>query len=144
MKRFTRNALLVANEVLNDPALADVVRPIYPQIPCHPDYKLAENLSWVGGVLTFRFLDPALNERGALNSFIEIALAVARQHRVSLTKGVSFGFSLPRISAAAAMSESSPPFLRLSVGDRSRNETTALAMALREAFVEFTHAARTY
>ena len=49
------------------------------------------------------------------------------------------GFSLPRISAATAMAENSPPFLRLSVGDRSYNETTMLATALIEAFRRYIH-----
>jgi cystathionine beta-lyase/cystathionine gamma-synthase len=106
----------------------------------HPDRELASKFNSTGGLMTFEFDDASLMQRDSLNSFIETALSTAKEMGVSLTKGVSFGFSLPRISAAAAMAENAPPFLRLSVGDRSHDETMLLASALAEAFKKYIQA----
>ncbi|MCR4342302.1 MAG: pyridoxal-phosphate dependent enzyme [Patescibacteria group bacterium] len=139
MRRMSRNAILISNAINRDNELSRVVRVHYPNLKSHPDYALAERFNSVGGLVTFTFTDPFLNQRDSLNSFIETALSVAKKYGISLTKGVSFGFSLPRISAATAMAENSPPFLRLSAGDRSYNETTLLADALIEAFRNYIH-----
>jgi cystathionine beta-lyase/cystathionine gamma-synthase len=132
MGRFSRNAQLVGNLIESDNELSGKVIPYFPLLSSHQDYEVARKCESVGGLITFSFVDPYLNQRDSLNSFIEIALTVAKKHRVSLTKGVSFGFSIPRISAA--MAENSPPFLRLSAGDRSYTETVLLAEALIIAF----------
>ena len=139
MRRMSRNAILISNAINQDPELAQTMQAHYPILKSHPDHVLAKKFNSVGGLMTFTFNNPTLNQRDSLNSFIETALVVAKKHSVSLTKGVSFGFSLPRISAATAMAENSPPFLRLSVGDRSYNETTMLATALIEAFRRYIH-----
>jgi len=140
MRRFARNSLLVGDVIENDQELEGQVSVSYPMRESHPDHELARRFNSTGGLMTFEFKDEALKQRDSLNSFIETALRVAKEMEVSLTKGVSFGFSLPRISAAAAMAENSPPFLRLSVGDRSYNETKLLADALRKAFKEYIQA----
>lgn len=137
MRRFTRNAQDVGEFVLNDDSLKNIVEPHFPKLQNHPDAELSNQFESVGGVMSFTFCDAALNQRDSLNSFIEVLLAVAREQGVSITKGVSFGFSIPRISAAAAMAENAPPFLRLSVGDRSLQETQLLCIALKEAFIRY-------
>lgn len=134
MKRFTRNAVLIGNRIAEDEEVSREVKVHFPLLENHPDHELAGRFNSIGGLMTFTFQNPYLNQRDALNSFIEIALAVAKEYGVSLTKGVSFGFSIPRISAAAAMAENAPPFLRLSTGDRSYEETQLLTTALIEAF----------
>lgn len=134
MRRMSRNANLIGNAINQDHELTQTMQVHYPMLNSHPDHVLAKKFNSVGGLMTFTFNNPALNQRDSLNSFIETALVIAKRHSVSLTKGVSFGFSLPRISAASAMAENSPPFLRLSVGDRSYDETILLATALIEAF----------
>lgn len=134
MGRFSRNAQIVGNLIESDSELSRKVVPHFPHLASHKDYEVAKRYKSVGGLITFSFLDPYLNQRDSLNSFIEIALTITKRHGISLTKGVSFGFSIPRISAATAMAENSPPFLRLSVGDRSYDETILLTKALIEAF----------
>lgn len=134
MKRFSRNAALVGRMISEDVQVSAEVKPIFPLLETHLDYDLARRFNSVGGVITFKFESPELNGRDALNRFIELALTVAKDYQISLTKGVSFGFSIPRISAAAAMAETIQPFLRLSVGDRSYQETQLLATALVESF----------
>ena len=77
-----------------------------------------------------------MNERNSLNKFIDIALSISKKQGVSLIKGLSFGFSLPRIFVSSARPENNNalPYLRLSVGDRSYYETKLLADVLLEAF----------
>jgi len=134
MMRFVRNARIVGMLIESDKELTKHLSPHFPSLSSHEDFLVAQHYESIGGIITFSFNDPYLNQRDSLNSFIEIALVTAKEHGVSLTKGVSFGFSIPRISAATAMAENSPPFLRLSVGDRSYDETVLLANALIAAF----------
>ncbi len=138
MRRIARNALLISKMIHEDEQLAQSMEVHYPMFESHQDYALAEKYDSVGGIITFTFNNPDLNQRDSLNSFIENTLITAKRHGISLTKGVSFGFSLPRISAAAAMAENAPPFLRLWVGDRSYDETRLLATAIIDAFKEYT------
>jgi len=139
MARFTRNAHIVGTLIESDKELQEQLLPKFPNLPTHQDYQLAQQFESIGGIITFSFTDPYLNQRDSLNSFIEIALVTAKKYGVSLTKGVSFGFSIPRISAATAMAENSPLFLRLSVGDRSYDETVLLTHALIAAFKVYRH-----
>lgn len=134
MMRFSRNARIIGELIEADLELKGKLIPHFPGLVSHQDNHIAKRYESVGGLITFSFTDPLLNQRDSLNSFIEIALKVAKEQKVSLTKGVSFGFSLPRISAASAMAENSPPFLRLSAGDRSYIETVLLGQALITAF----------
>jgi molybdopterin-biosynthesis enzyme MoeA-like protein len=65
---------------------------------------------------------------------LERALAAALQKRgLYVTKSVSFGFSPPRISAAASMAESEPPFLRVYVGDLGPAQADLLAEVMADA-----------
>lgn len=134
MVRFSRNARIIGELIEADPELKGKLVPHFPGLTSHQDNHIAMKYASVGGVITFSFTDPSLNQRDSLNSFIEVALKATKEYNVSLTKGVSFGFSLPRISAASAMAENSPPFLRLSTGDRSYAETVLLGQALIAAF----------
>jgi threonine dehydratase len=127
MSRMGRNAQIVGQMVENSSDINQDFHAIYPKLKGHSDYKTACKFDSVGGLITFAFTDESLNQRESLNSLIEIILATAKDNGLSITKGVSFGFSIPRISAAAAMAENAIPFLRLSVGDRSISETRLLA-----------------
>ena len=134
MIRFSRNARVIGELIETDRELKNKLIPHFPGLASHQDNLGAKRYESVGGIMTFSFADHFLNQRDSLNSFIEIALKVTKEYKVSLTKGVSFGFSIPRISAASAMAENLPPFLRLSTGDRSYAETVLLAQALITAF----------
>ena len=137
MKRFTRNSILIANEFNNDEFLKENLTINFPGIPTHPDYELSQQFDSVGGIVTFSFSNDSHNQREALNRLIDYVLLSCKGIGASLTKGVSFGFSLPRISAASALAESCPPFLRLSVGDRSLKETQLLVEGLKNGFKMF-------
>lgn len=135
MRRMTRNAILIGDHI--EEFAGDVVAAVFPGLPSHPGYALGSRFAHLGGVMTFEFLDAGLNSQDALNAFIERAIRHAERKDVPLTRGVSFGFSAPRLSAASAMAEGLPPFLRLSVGDQSNAATLLLAHVLATSFVDF-------
>ncbi|URQ80160.1 hypothetical protein [Xanthomonas oryzae] len=57
---------------------------------------------------------------------IELIINSCRTAGVSITKGVSFGFGVTRISAAAAIAESTDPFLRFSMGEETSEQLEQL------------------
>lgn len=104
----------------------------YPGLPDHPDYALAARIGRSGSNVTVL----PLAERGSrdrLEPVVDEAIRRARQSGVPLVKGVSFGFSTSRLSAASAMAEGTPPFLRLAVGLCDPDTAEALAQALLDA-----------
>lgn len=86
-----------------------------------------------GAIVTLEFSNPGLNNRQFLDALIEAMLHTCRHANVGLTKGVSFGFSTTRISAAAAMADQTDPFLRISVGDEEPEDIVRLTDALLNA-----------
>lgn len=132
MKRFTRNALLVTEKLKSIPLLKDNLEVIFPLDNDHKDNKIAQKYDFIWWIVTFKFNNEYLNQRESLNSCIVRIIEVAKDKKISITKWLSFGFSLPRISAAAAMNELDPPFLRLSVWDRSEKEIEVVIEAIAE------------
>jgi threonine dehydratase len=132
--RIGRNAEFIARRLAADPAVARLARVVHPLLPSHPDQLLAEGLGCGGGCVTFDFLHKGDSHRDQLESLIETVLGAAAATRVQLAKGVSFGFTQPRISAAASMSESEPPFLRLYAGDLSHPQCEGLCEVIAAGF----------
>lgn len=133
MLRIAGNALRVATRLHDDPAVRAAGQMSYPGHDSHPDVEIARTLPYAGGCVTFLFHDAGRNHRDELEPLLDHVLAKARGWGLHLTKGVSFGFSVPRISAAASMAESEPPFLRLYVGDRGGEQVDLLAEAMAHA-----------
>jgi cystathionine beta-lyase/cystathionine gamma-synthase len=111
-----------------------VIEPVHPSQQSHPDHADAQSYPHLGGVLVFRFANPRLNRRRPLEEFIDLLIVRAREANLTLTAGVSFGFSVPRIGAAWSSFEADEAFLRLSAGIDSR-----LAAALGRLVVECAH-----
>jgi hypothetical protein len=91
-----------------------------------------------GGLVTLFFKEEGFNNRDRLEGFIELLLRESREHGVALTKGVSFGFGVTRVSAASAMAENSDPFLRFSVGEESVEEMERLCQAVVRSLLIYT------
>jgi len=75
-----------------------------------------------------------------LESFIDVVMHAARAAQLPLTTGVSFGFRIPRISAAWSDYNPGAAFLRLSAGvcpDRAAQ----LGVLIARCASEFTAAA---
>ena len=92
------------------------IEAVFPRIASHSDHRQTACYPHCGGLLTFRFSDQRLNRRGPLESFIDVVMHAARAAQLPLTTGVSFGFRIPRISAAWSDYNPGAAFLRLSAG----------------------------
>jgi cystathionine beta-lyase/cystathionine gamma-synthase len=131
-----RAALQVARE-LNERLECESFEVTFPGLDRHPDYHLARRIGRTGSCVTLAPLDAELG-RDQLDPIVDAAIREARLRRVPLVKGVSFGFSTSRLSAAAAMAEGAAPFLRLAVGPLGVDAATQLAEVLRAAVEETT------
>jgi threonine dehydratase len=119
IQRIETNAAFLASEFVRNPTISASMRVIHPSLPSHPDANIAAALGRYGGCVTFKLSSSPEDHKDQLEALIDLILHEARIHNVPITKGVSFGFSFCRISAASSMAENDPPFLRLSVGDNS-------------------------
>lgn len=137
MARIDHNAEKIAESLEADDVTRQVVDVVYAGSKQHPDYGVVSGRLFRGGCVTFRVLNKRFNTREHLNLFIKKVLDLAKEEGVYLTKGVSFGFLAPRISAAAAMAESIEPFLRIYAGAQNDNQTEGLVEVLKKAFSWF-------
>jgi threonine dehydratase len=135
MSRISANALRTASRLIDDKAVNDEGVVYYAGHDSHPDVAAARKLAYTGGCVTFVFHEPGRNHHSELDALIDHMLAIARQSDLQLTKGVSFGFSVPRVSAAASMAESERPFLRLYAGDRGLDQADLLAEITANAII---------
>lgn len=132
MRRIGDGARRIAALLSADPRVQAAGQVCHPSLPDHPDAAVARDLGFAGGCVTFLFHDPDHNTKDGLNAVIDRAIERARLSGAQLTKGASFGFSVPRLSAADAFAEGEPPFLRLYAGDRGA-QAGLLAEALAQA-----------
>lgn len=131
MLRLTANADLLSQTLRDfDPqgALFEVAYP-----------AMWKGLGWShgGGVVSLTMRNSGLNNRGCLDYLIDRIIYECRESDVPITKGVSFGFSTTRVSAAAAMANDMPPFLRFSIGEEPEDGTRKLANAVTRALAYF-------
>lgn len=128
-----RGATRMATLLADHEAIAPWLRVFYPRLPDHADASAARTLGFVGGCLCLKFRDDGLNTQDSLNAFISLTIEHARRLDCVLVKGVSFGFSIPRLSAASSMAEGQRPFLRLYTGLLSDVEAEKLGTAFSRA-----------
>ncbi|GEM_PF-59884 len=133
MVRICANAERIAVELETRPEVRAVTEVVHPTSNFHPDHAVATTMPYAGGCVTFAFHELGANHRDQLEACIDHMLVRARRVGLHLTKGVSFGFNSPRISAAASMSETEPPFLRLYAGDRSPQQVQLLIEVVADA-----------
>jgi cystathionine beta-lyase/cystathionine gamma-synthase len=131
MHLLSRNAAILAKSVQSHPYLSTRIKVAYPQ-----NWRA---LGWNhgGGVVAICMRETGFNNRACLESYIDRLLMRCRQARLPLTKGVSFGFSTTRVSAAAAMADNMPPFLRFSVGEEKVERMLAISLAVTETLCHF-------
>jgi threonine dehydratase len=131
MRHLTANAELLAA------ALRDLSHPRATLRISYPDDWRV--LGWMhgGGVVAATFSEPGLNNRPNLEALVELMIRRCREAALPLTKGVSFGFGVTRVSAAAAVAGTIDPFLRFAVGEEPPPEFELLVETLRAAVIEF-------
>ncbi|QPL47632.1 pyridoxal-phosphate dependent enzyme [Halomonas sp. A40-4] len=136
IKSMETSALLVAKK-LKEFLPEDHFITTFPGLPDHLDHTLSLRYERSGSCVTLAPLNQELN-RDQLDPIVDAAIREARSHHVPLVKGVSFGFTASRLSAASALAESAPPFLRLAVGPTSETEAERLAVSLSSAILKVT------
>jgi cystathionine gamma-synthase len=134
MDRIAVNARRLAALLQADPRVRAAGRVYHPNLANHPDHAAVGALRHTGGCVTFLHHDPSRNTRESWDALFDVVLARAADRGVHLTKGASFGFATPRISAADAF-DGQPPFLRLYAGDRGE-QIAALADIIGSALAE--------
>jgi hypothetical protein len=131
MVGMSTGARTVANALRIDQRIAEHVR-----IGCVDDW-FERGWAHGGAVVTLEFRRPGLNNRDGLEAVIERMLVNARARGIPLVKGLSFGFSTTRVSAASAMAEGSDPFLRFSVASGTVADYRAQASLAADAVLAY-------
>ena len=131
MRLLSRNAGMIASTLENTSDRAGGLRIGFP--------SAAAELGWqhAGGLVTLEFAEFERNSRASLERYIEMLLGECRTRNVALTRGVSFGFGVTRISAASSMAESADPFLRFAAGEESREEMENLCDCVEAVSLAF-------
>jgi threonine dehydratase/cystathionine beta-lyase/cystathionine gamma-synthase len=124
--RMERNACCFSKLIFENKEINSLLQVVHPSLSVHSDKKIYEEYRRGGACVTFRLLSGS-DHKEQLEVLIDMIIGVSKSHKFPMIKGVSFGFSSPRISAASAMAENEPPFLRLSIGDLEEAKYTELA-----------------
>ena len=98
-----------------------------------------KELGWShgGGIVAVTFEEKGVNNRPCLDFLISLILEESKKDGIPFTKGVSFGFSGIRVSAASAMAQDRPPFLRFSIGEESEKEMEKVCSVVKKSFMLF-------
>ncbi|SDH50206.1 Cystathionine beta-lyase/cystathionine gamma-synthase [Actinokineospora alba] len=134
MERICTNAEDLATALHADPRVRDAGVVVYPKLPHHPDAEIAAALPYAGGVVTFLLHEDGRNNKPELHGVIELILANARRRGVQLTKGVSFGYAVPRLWVQD-ITDDDPWFVRIFAGDRG-DQIDVLAAAIADGLAE--------
>lgn len=131
MQRLSRNAGQLAQALSSIRHARSHLTVAYPQ-----DWR---EKGWAhgGAVVAVSFADEGLNNRPGLEGLIDNMLSLCRAKGIGLTKGVSFGFGTTRVSAAAAIAETTDPFLRFSVGEETVEEVNLLIECVEAAIAQY-------
>jgi cystathionine gamma-synthase len=143
MRRIWANAERLAQLLHADKRVAAAGEVHHPALPHHPDVELTETLPYGSGIVTFLYHERDRNEWNHLNAVVDDILAHARDTGAQATKGVSFGYSVPRVWAQdvgtteaerkyVPATDDEPLFLRLYIGDRG-HQLEQLAEAIARA-----------
>jgi threonine dehydratase/cystathionine beta-lyase/cystathionine gamma-synthase len=131
MRRLSSNADIMRSELTAFDPEGSKIEVAYP--------AMWKEMGWAhgGGVVSVMMKDEGLNNRACLDFLIDRIMVECRKDNLALTKGVSFGFSTTRLSAAAAMADDMPPFLRFSIGEESPDDMRKLGQAVTRSLEFF-------
>lgn len=90
-----------------------------------------------GGIIAINFEKSGVNNKPCLDFLIDLIIDECKKENIAITKGVSFGFSTIRLSAASAMAQNRPPFLRFSMGEENEIEMKEICKAIKKCFKVF-------
>jgi len=146
MRRIWANAERLAELLNADPRITAAGEVHHPALPHHPEAQLARSLPYGSGIVTFLYRDRDRNDWQHLDAVVDRVIAHSQQSGVQVTKGVSFGYSVPRVWAQVVTTseverrfvpaiDDEPNFLRIYVGDRGF-QLEGLADAIAAAIVD--------
>ncbi|WCM91943.1 PLP-dependent transferase [Acidovorax sp. NCPPB 2350] len=128
MDIIARNAMAVMDHFSGLDAVQSLVEVHYPGHASHPDHEVGKRYKTLGGCVSFKFRSG--NDYPKLNRFISELIEVCTARGIRLIKGVSFGHTVPRVSASSAMAGFDKPYIRLFVGALGVESTQALCKAI--------------
>ncbi|AQW32484.1 PLP-dependent transferase [Ralstonia syzygii subsp. celebesensis] len=134
MDILARNAMVVMHHFSGSAAVQSIVEVHYPGHPSHPDHEIGKRYKALGGCVSFKFRSG--NDYPKLNRFISELIDVCTARGIRLIKGVSFGHTVPRVSASSAMAGFDKPYIRLFVGALGTESTLALCKAIELTLLE--------
>ncbi len=132
--RLTRNAYVMAT-VLQNAFGNSGLKALHPLQANHPYHQRALNLSYVGTLVSLdvtAITGQQVSEKNLmpLITLLEKTLSAAKRKSLSIAASESFGLGTPRITVNWC--KRTRPYLRISAGDRSIEETTAIAECIAE------------
>jgi len=134
MEVIQRNAMAVVDYFEDLPTVHKLVEVHYPGHHTHPDFNVGKQYKTLGGCVSFKFHQG--NGYDKLNRFIGELIGVCKARNVKLIKGVSFGHTIPRISASSAMAGFDKPYIRLFVGALESDSILDLCKAIEYSLLE--------
>jgi cystathionine gamma-synthase len=134
MDVIQRNAMAVVDYFDKLPAIHKLIEVHYPGHHTHPDFNVGKQYRTLGGCVSFKFHSG--NGYDKLNRFISELIGVCKANNVQLIKGVSFGHTIPRISASSAMAGFDKPYIRLFVGALESDSILELCKAIEYSLLE--------
>lgn len=118
MRRIEHNILILANALESEigHGQTQIARVIYPALASYPGYAWTKERSFHGGYFTLAFASPYRDPKYYL-AFLERVMKEAKNMKVDLNAGTSFGFDVTRIYLTARhANEDARPFIRISPG----------------------------
>lgn len=111
-----RNALALANALMPYGA-------IYPGLSNHPAYAYLRQRTFSGSNVTLKLNNQRVRH---YKSLVAQIFKLARQRKIPLIQGTSFGLSTTRIYITAMHTDFAEPFIRISVGTETETEMKAI------------------
>jgi cystathionine beta-lyase/cystathionine gamma-synthase len=126
LRRIERNALILAQELeVGITKESKIDRVWYPKLPSHPAYPYAKRYAFGGGSVTVS-LKPTYRKVKTYKHIVNNVIKAAKNAKIPLVAGSSFGLQTTRIYVTAANAEKGEPFLRISPGTETDGELAPL------------------
>lgn len=134
MRRIGANAISVMDYFAESRAAQELVSLHYPGHHSHVDFEVGRQYTTMGGCVSIKFHTDNSYEK--LNRYIAELVRECARRKVRLIKGVSFGHTVPRISASSALAGFDKPYLRLFVGALGASSMLGLCEAMEHVLLE--------
>lgn len=135
LARHERNVSILTNaltEYIRKTPKHPVKEIIYPSVSSHPAHEWSKNLSFHGSYFTFSW-HTEYDKASLYQKFVKAVLTEAKNRKVHLTEGTSFGLPTSRIYVTAKNTKFGKPFVRFAVGTETRQQIEDIKQVLVKA-----------